>query len=96
LLTLVDTAVLAAYCSSYGRWVEAERKIAAIRAANPDAALVVKGQAGSPVPNPLIRIARLAAADMAQFAVQFGLTPRTRVSAGVANGPGKFDGLLAE
>jgi hypothetical protein len=27
-LTLIDRGVLAAYCQSYGSWVEAERKLA--------------------------------------------------------------------
>jgi phage terminase small subunit len=48
--------------------------------------------------NPLVKIARGAAADMLRFAAEFGLTPvaRSRLSvAGRLSGPGKFDGLLA-
>ena len=60
--------------------------------------LLLKGSAGSAMANPLIKIARCAAADMVHFAGEFGMTPRARSylsAAGRTSGPGKFDGLLA-
>ena len=39
---------------------------------------MVKGNAGSPMPNSLLKIARCAAADMVHFAGEFGMTPRAR------------------
>jgi P27 family predicted phage terminase small subunit len=97
LLTVVDIAPLAAYCASYGRWVDTERKLASIRAANPDAALLVKGSLGNPIPNPLIKVARYAAMDMVRYAAEFGFTPaaRSRIIAPDPDGPpSKFAGLL--
>jgi P27 family predicted phage terminase small subunit len=60
--------------------------------------LMITGSTGSHMANPLVKIARGAAADMLRFAAEFGLTPvaRSRLSvAGRLSGPGKFDGLLA-
>ena len=60
-------------------------------------ALLVKGSAGNPMSNPLVKIARNATNDMVRFAAEFGLTPvaRSRLSvAGRLSGPSKFDGLL--
>jgi P27 family predicted phage terminase small subunit len=93
LLTVLDVAPLAAYCTAYGRW---------------RTALEVLGRAGDggliqtdtgPKPHPLVGVARNAAADMLRFAGEFGMTPaaRTRLatSLGGPSGGGKFDGLLA-
>ena len=95
---MVDIAPLAAYCQSYGRWVDAERKLASIWSSNPDAALLVKGSLGNPIPNPLIKIARNAAGDMLRYAAEFGMTPaaRARIAGGIATqlAPSKFSGLL--
>ena len=99
LLTALDLMPLVAYCDAYGRWVVAERLLAAM--ADKDATtkgLLLKGSAGSAMANPLIKIARCAAADMVHFAGEFGMTPRARSylsAAGRTSGPGKFDGLLA-
>jgi P27 family predicted phage terminase small subunit len=98
MLTTFDVTTLAAYCQSWGRWVEAERKIAALRAVNPDAALLVKGSLSNLVPNPLIKIARLAAQDMVKYACEFGFTPAARsriVLTGGKEPSSKFGTLLA-
>ena len=60
--------------------------------------LTITGSSDSQLANPLVKIARNAAADMVHFAGDFGLTPRTRsclTAAGRVTGPGKFNGLLA-
>jgi P27 family predicted phage terminase small subunit len=97
MLTTFDVTTLAAYCQSWGRWVDAERKLAQIRAVNPDAALMVKGSLSNMVPNPLIKIARLAALDMVRYATEFGFTPaaRSKIVLNGAKEPGKFHDLLA-
>jgi phage terminase small subunit len=62
------------------------------------ALLVRDATTGNPRQNPLVSIARKAAADMVRFAGEFGLTPvaRARIAAGPFGQPppGKFHGLL--
>src|SRR4029079_10913387 len=99
LLTVLDLQPLAAYCQAYAHWVTAERALARMAAEDPHfSGLMITGSTGSHMANPLVKIARGAAADMLRFAAEFGLTPvaRSRLSvAGRLSGPGKFDGLLA-
>lgn len=86
LLTAIDRGVLAAYCQAYGRWVQAERAVAhARRTAGeaPAAGLIGTTTNGNVIVNPLVGIANKAMADMARYAVEFGMTPsaRSRISA---------------
>jgi P27 family predicted phage terminase small subunit len=79
LLTIIDRAVLAAYCQAYGRWMQAERAITEM--AKRDlltGALMIKTAAGNAIHNPLVSIANKAMADMARYAVEFGMTPSAR------------------
>ncbi|OKO68072.1 hypothetical protein AC629_42360 [Bradyrhizobium sp. NAS80.1] len=98
LLTAVDIAVLAAYCTSYQLWRQAQEALE--RMANRDDSmhgLLVKSADGNARRNPLVKIAADAAADMLRYAGEFGLTPvaRSRLAVGVhPKSPGKFDGLL--
>ena len=89
LLSVLDTACLAAYCQTYSRWREAEKALAH------DGGLLIKTQDG----NPLVKISADAAAGMVRFANEFGLTAvaRSRLAGGVYGQPppNKFDGLLA-
>jgi P27 family predicted phage terminase small subunit len=101
LLTAVDVMPLAAYCSAYARWQDAEEVLRQMAMKNPvtgvTGALLIKTSAGDARANPLIRIADRAAADMIRYASEFGLTPaaRARIRAGVAwRDDGKFDGLI--
>jgi P27 family predicted phage terminase small subunit len=89
LLSSVDMACLAAYCSSYALWRQASEELNG---------LVFTTQARAPRRNPLIKIIRDAAADMVRYAGEFGLTPvaRTRIAKGIQQPPpNKFGGLLA-
>jgi P27 family predicted phage terminase small subunit len=99
LLTILDLGPLAAYCQSYGRWVEAERVLAEMAAEDPETkGLTVKGAMGAAIINPLLRVARASAEDMLRFAAEFGFSPasRTKVSAGIGpEKPSKFGDLLA-
>ena len=98
-LTKVDCAPLAAYCYAYGQWRDAAEALAGM-ASEPVRGLVVRTGNGGPTENPLIYIARKAAADMMRYAAEFGLTPaaRSRITGG-NNGDdeqgSKFAGLLA-
>ena len=98
LLTAVDYMSLAVYCNAYSRWITAERLLAAMADKDATRGLLLKGNAGSPMVNPLVKIARNAAADMVRFAGDFGMTPvaRSRLAGGIGGQPkGKFDGLIA-
>jgi P27 family predicted phage terminase small subunit len=90
LLSSVDVACLAAYCSSYALWRQASEELDK---------LLIETQAGDPRRSPLIKIIRDAASDMVRYAGEFGLTPvaRTRIAQGIhqPKPPSKFDGLLA-
>jgi P27 family predicted phage terminase small subunit len=100
LLTVVDTATLAAYCIAYARWRTAEEMLLELARRDPAlrGLLLKSSRDGMPVSNPLVRIATHAAADMVNYATQFGLTPSAR--ARIATGPitsaraNKFTGLL--
>jgi P27 family predicted phage terminase small subunit len=101
LLTLVDVMPLAAYAQAYADWRTASEALAKMREKDPvTGALLVKGDGGSPMQNPLVKIVARAADDMVSFAGHFGMSPaaRARISAGIGyeppGGPGKFDGLL--
>jgi P27 family predicted phage terminase small subunit len=71
LLTQADRAALAAYCQAYGRWVEAERKLA-------ETPTLLKTPAGYVQPSPWLGIASKQLELMAKFMVELGLTPSSR------------------
>lgn len=84
LITEIDTAALALYCASYGRWQEAELRIQEIKDKGGDG-LMVKAPSGYPIQNPYLAIANRAMEDCYKYLQQFGLSPaaRTRVTPGV-------------
>jgi len=71
LLTILDHAVLGAYCMAYGRMVDAAKAIEV-------EGYVARGSTGSLVLHPLVRIAAEASRDVLTFGSQLGLTPRAR------------------
>jgi P27 family predicted phage terminase small subunit len=74
LLTVLDIHILAAYCIAYSHWREAEEKLAEAREKAPATrGLLIDGRI-----NPLVKIARNAAADMLRLAGEFGMTPSAR------------------
>jgi P27 family predicted phage terminase small subunit len=99
LLTALDVTVAAAYCQSFGRWVAAERILAKMAAEDPDTkGLTITGTMGVPMLNPMLKVARLSAADMLRFSCEFGFSPaaRTRIQAGIgAEVKSKFGDVLA-
>jgi P27 family predicted phage terminase small subunit len=95
LLSNLDRAALAAYCSAYGLWVRAERELRTlVELAGPLAGLVQKSRTHGFVGNPLNNISRRAAAAMIRYAAEFGMTPSARAR---VNGAGsKETDQLAE
>jgi P27 family predicted phage terminase small subunit len=98
LLAEPDVMVLAAYCEAYKRWRTAVEALDRVAQLDPTMdGLLVRGSEGQARPNPLVRLASEAAADMLRFASEFGFSPaaRSRIAAGPAPSSGKFTGLLA-
>lgn len=88
LLTKIDDGALAAYCYSYGIWVEATKELAKVKrkmAADGKEAYggFLASTKTSVMVNPLVTVARDALRDMMRVAVEFGMTPsaRTRIEA---------------
>jgi P27 family predicted phage terminase small subunit len=71
ILTRVDRAALAAYCESWARWREAERKIA-------ETNLVIKTKSGNVIENPYYSISKRERELMHKFLIEFGMTPSSR------------------
>ena len=85
LLTPVDRAAFAAYCQTYGRWVEVETLLL-------NKGVLVKGAKGQIITSPLLWISTSAMKQMLKFGVEFGLTPSSR-SRLVGTAPGERDPL---
>lgn len=82
ILSNLDRAALAAYCQAYGRWVEAERKLA-------DTPSLLKTPSGYVQPSPYIAIVNRQLELMHKFMSELGLSPasRSRVIATPRLGP---------
>ena len=70
-LTRVDRAVMAAYCQAWGRWVEAEKKLA-------ETPPILRTPAGYVQQSPWLSIANKQLELMAKFMAELGLTPAAR------------------
>jgi P27 family predicted phage terminase small subunit len=100
-LSFLDHGPFGAYCEAYAAWRSAVEALDRMRARDPQmSGLLVKGDAGNPVVNPLVRIARQSADSMLRVAAEFGFTPaaRSRIAAGIGGfsqpAASKFAGLL--
>jgi P27 family predicted phage terminase small subunit len=84
-----DRATLAAYCQSYGRWVEAERKLK-------ETPLLIKLPSGYIQQSPWLAIANKQLELLHKYACELGLSPvsRSRVEVRPPVRRSKFDGLL--
>jgi P27 family predicted phage terminase small subunit len=78
LLTIVDRAILSAYCQAYGRWVVAEKTLAEMAQTLAGGALVVRSKNGGLIQNPIVSTANRAMADVARYAHDLGMTPSSR------------------
>ncbi|AUT62890.1 phage terminase small subunit P27 family [Paraburkholderia terrae] len=78
-LTMIDGAVLAAYCQAYARWREAEDAILRMKQRDKlTAALMIKTKNGNAIQNPLVGVANRSMMLMQRFANEFGMTPAAR------------------
>ncbi|MCP4568404.1 MAG: phage terminase small subunit P27 family [FCB group bacterium] len=75
LLTKLDLTALAAYCSTYAIWLDAQAQLQRH-------GMLIKAQSGFPMQSPYLSIATKAMAEMRKWLVEFGATPssRTRVA----------------
>ena len=71
LLTDLDRTALAAYCTAYERWLQAEENVRKLGA-------VVKSPSGFPIQNPYLAIANKAMEQMSKLLTEFGCTPSSR------------------
>jgi len=94
LLTGLDRAALAGYCSSWGLWVEAEQELARLRREyaalaelqkkNPKMkitasnGMVVMTSNGNAIMEPMLSVRKQAMEQMHKFLVEFGMTPASR------------------
>jgi len=88
LLSNIDRAAFAIYCSAYGRWIRAERLLRKQALGDVETGgLLSRSAKGNVVANPLIGIANKAAFDVIRYATEFGFTPssRARVNGSEAN-----------
>jgi P27 family predicted phage terminase small subunit len=87
LLTVADRAALAAYCTAWSRWVEAEAMVKKY-------GTIVKSPAqGFPMKSPYLSIAEQALETMRKLMVEFGLTPSSRSRIRVPPGGDEIDEL---
>lgn len=77
LLAQVDMVALAMYCQAYGRWAQAERKIAEAQA-DGKAGVIVMSPNGYPIMSPWLIVANKAMEQCKSFLVEFGMTPSAR------------------
>lgn len=71
LMTEIDGAALALYCTSWARWVEAEGNLVRY-------GTVIKAPSGYPIISPYLSIANTAMAQMTRLLVEFGMSPSSR------------------
>jgi P27 family predicted phage terminase small subunit len=72
LLTEADRSALAAYCTAYSRWVQAERQVRQY------GAVVLSPNKKFPMKSPYLTVADQALETMRKLMVEFGLTPSAR------------------
>ena len=70
-VTIADRAALAAYCQSYGRWVEAEERLK-------ETPLLLKTPSGYVQQSPWLSVANKQLELMGRFMAELGITPASR------------------
>lgn len=87
----IDRPALAAFCSAWARFVEADRQV---RELGP----IVKSPSGFPIQNPHLAVLNKATEQITKLCAEFGFTPssRSRIHPATAQAPDAFDAFLAE
>lgn len=80
-LTLADRGALAAYCQAWGRWVEAEEKLA-------ETPSLLKTPSGYVQQSPWLSIANKQLEIMGRYMAELGLTPVSRGRVNIPEGHG--------
>ena len=90
LLTQVDRAALACYCTAYGRWVEAEKQVKQF------GTVILSPTKKFPMKSPYLSTAESAMEQMRKFLVEFGMTPSSlsRIGVGASGREGQLDEFL--
>ena len=70
-VSVIDRAVLAAYCQAWGRWVEAEEKLR-------EAPLLIRTPSGYVQQSPWLSVANRQMELMGRYMAEIGLTPAAR------------------
>lgn len=70
-ITVIDRAVLAAYCQAWGRWVEAETKLK-------ESPLLIRTPSGYVQQSPWLSVANRQMELMGRYMAEIGLTPAAR------------------
>jgi P27 family predicted phage terminase small subunit len=79
ILTTIDGAVLAAYCTAYSRYMDAEDALDRMRERDRlNHALMIKTKNDNAIQNPLVGVSNRAMMLMLRFAAEFGMTPAAR------------------
>jgi P27 family predicted phage terminase small subunit len=88
IVTNLDRAALAAYCSAYALWAEANEAIQKY-------GMMIKSPSGFPVQSPYVAVANRQTEIMIRIASEFGFTPasRSRISTLSNSEPTLFDAL---
>lgn len=71
LLTQIDRAALAGYCTNYAHWIESEVEVQ-------KTGTIVKTKDGYPIINPYLAVSRRAFDQMNKVLQEFGMTPASR------------------
>lgn len=96
LLTEVDRAALAAYCTAWARYVLAEDEIARLQDSDTEF-LVNRTESGYEQPSVWLQISDRAVKQMKSFLVEFGMTPssRSKVTVTKEEEENPFDSFLS-
>lgn len=79
-ITVIDRAVLAAYCQAWGRWVEAEEKLK-------ETPLLIRTPSGYIQQSPWLSVSNRQMELMGRYMTELGLTPAARSRIVVAGAP---------
>ena len=87
LLTEADVTALALYCQVYGRWIEAEKKLASF-------GMLIKTPNDLPMQSPYLSIANRCFDQLKSMLTEFGMTPSSRSRLSVAQPEEEEDDFL--